>query len=183
LSVAASGIADTIALWKGRWYRTVMRLRRRRFQAGRHLRIFGRLSANGPGAVILGDNVTIWGRVNAWTYAADARILIEDDVVLNGTRFAAARQIRVGRNAFLAEASIRDTDFHSTRADRRSPDAVVRVAAVDIGENVRVSSGAVILPGASIGENSVVGAASVCMRSVPANMLVIGNPAKVAQPL
>jgi acetyltransferase-like isoleucine patch superfamily enzyme len=141
------------------------------------------LSVRGPGEVVLGDNVALWGRVNAWTYTSDAKIVVADDVMMSGTRLGAAREIRVGRNAILADASIRDTDFHSTRADRRSPDAPVRVAPVFIGENVWVAAGAVLLPGTSIGENSVVSAAAVCMRSFPANKVILGNPAKVAMPI
>jgi acetyltransferase-like isoleucine patch superfamily enzyme len=176
-------IADVFALCNGYWYRIIMAFRQRRFKAGRQFRVFGRLSVRGPGTVVIGDNVAVWGRVHAWTYARDARILIEDGVVMSGSRFAAAQEIRVGRNAFVAEASIRDTDFHSTRADRRSPDAPVRVAPIDIGENVRIAMGAVLLPGTCIGENSVVGPAAVCMRNVPPNKLVMGNPAKVAMPI
>jgi acetyltransferase-like isoleucine patch superfamily enzyme len=59
----------------------------------------------------------------------------------------------------------------------------VRVAPVFIGENVWVAAGAVLLPGTSIGENSVVSAAAVCMRSFPANKVILGNPAKVAMPI
>ena len=130
-----------------------------------------------------GDNVALWGRVNAWTYARDARIVIADDVMMSGTRFACAREIRVGRNSIVADAGIRDTDMHSTRADRRSAAAPIRVAPVEVGANVWVAAGAILLPGTSIGENSVIGAAAVCMRSFPANKVILGNPAKVAMPI
>ena len=179
----ASGLAYALAILKGYWYRAVFLLIGRRLTVGRRFRVFGRLSMRGPGEVIIGDNVALWGRVNTWTYSPDARILIEDDVMMSGTRFAAAFEIRVGRSSILADASIRDTDFHSTRADRRSPNAPVRVAPVTIGRNVWVAAGAILLPGTSIGENSVVSAAAVCMRAFPANKVILGNPAKVAMPI
>ncbi len=50
---------------------------------------------------------------------------------------------------------------------------------VTIGKGALVSAGAVILPGITIGENAVVGAGSVVTRDVPANTLVVGNPARV----
>jgi acetyltransferase-like isoleucine patch superfamily enzyme len=178
-----AAIAYGIALLKGYWYRAVLRMLGRRFQAGARFRVFGSLSVRGPGHVIFGDNVAIWGRINAWTYSRDACITAEDNVMMSGTRFACALRVRVGRDSILADASIRDTDFHSTRADRRSPDAPIRVAPIDIGPNVWVAAGAVLLPGTSIGENSVVGAAAVCMRSFPANKVILGNPAKVAMPI
>jgi acetyltransferase-like isoleucine patch superfamily enzyme len=178
-----TAIVYALALLKGYWYRAILWALGREFRAGRRFRAFGRLSVRGPGSVVFGDNVALWGRVNAWTYAPGARILIADDVMMSGTRFACAREIRVGRNSIVADAGIRDTDMHSTRADRRSPGAPVRVAPVEIGENVWVAAGALIMPGVSIGENSVVGAAAVCMRSFPPNKVIFGNPAKVAMPI
>ncbi|MFC1462767.1 acyltransferase [Verrucomicrobiota bacterium] len=50
---------------------------------------------------------------------------------------------------------------------------------VDIGDNVFIGVNAVILPGVKIGDNSVVGAGSIITKSVPANVVVAGNPAKV----
>jgi acetyltransferase-like isoleucine patch superfamily enzyme len=158
-------------------------MRGHRFRAGSRLRIFGRLSVRGPGEVVFGDNVATWGQVNVWTYAPDAQIIVHDNVMMSGTRFASARQIRVGRDCILADASIRDTDFHSTRADRRSAEAPIRVEPVEIGDNVWVAAGAVLLPGTTIGENSVVAAAAVCMRRFPANKVILGNPARVAMPI
>ena len=173
-------ISYVLALLRGYWYRAILWALGRRFSAGRRFRAFGRLSVRGPGSVVFGDDVALWGRVNAWTYARDARIIIADGVMMSGTRFACACQIRVGRNSILADAAIRDTDFHSTRADRRSASAPIRVAPVEIGDNVWVAASAILLPGTHVGENSVIGAAAVCMRSFPANKVILGNPAKVA---
>ena len=178
-----TAILYMLALLKGYWYRAILWALGRRFHAGRRFRAFGRLSVRGPGSVVFGDDVALWGRVNAWTYSRDARIVIGDSVMMSGTRFGCVSEIRVGRNSILADAGIRDTDFHSTRADRRSPGAPVRVAPVEIGDNVWVAAGAILLPGTSVGENSVIGAAAVCMRSFPANKVILGNPAKVAMPI
>ena len=52
---------------------------------------------------------------------------------------------------------------------------------VHIGENVWVGSGAIILPGVTIGKNSVIGAGSVVSRSVPENVLALGNPCRVVR--
>ncbi|HWE43868.1 MAG TPA: acyltransferase [Gemmatimonadaceae bacterium] len=176
-------LAHALALGKGFAYPYYYRATGRRVRAGRRFAVFGILSVRGPGEVVFGDNVALWGRVNTWTYDRNARIIVGDGVMMGGTRFGCVREIRVGEGCILADASIRDTDFHSTRADRRSPNAPVRVAPVDIGVNVWVGAGAVLLPGTVIGENSVVGAAAVCMRGFPANKVIIGNPAKVAMPI
>lgn len=50
---------------------------------------------------------------------------------------------------------------------------------VRIGRNVWIGGGAIILPGTSIGDNSVIGAGSVVTRDVPAGATAFGNPARV----
>ncbi len=48
-----------------------------------------------------------------------------------------------------------------------------------IADNVWLGGGAIVLPGVSIGENSVVGAGAVVTGDVPAGVVVVGNPARV----
>ena len=50
---------------------------------------------------------------------------------------------------------------------------------IHIGRNVWLGAGAIILPGVTIGDNSIVGAGSVVTKDVPANVIVVGNPARV----
>lgn len=50
-------------------------------------------------------------------------------------------------------------------------------APITIGENVWICAGAVILPGVTIGDNSVIGANSVVNCNVPENTLYAGTPA------
>ena len=50
---------------------------------------------------------------------------------------------------------------------------------VHIEAGVWVGAGAIILPGVTIGENSVIGAGSVVTRDIPANVVAVGNPCRV----
>ncbi len=52
-----------------------------------------------------------------------------------------------------------------------------------IGENVWIGSSAVILPGVTIGRNSVIGAGSVVSRDIPENVVAVGNPCRVLRPI
>ena len=54
---------------------------------------------------------------------------------------------------------------------------------VIIGNNVWIGSGANILPGVSIGDNSIIGAGSVVIKDIPANSVAVGIPAKVIKNL
>ncbi|MBE9582296.1 MAG: hypothetical protein IMF18_11845 [Proteobacteria bacterium] len=74
-----------------------------------------------------------------------------------------------------------DTDFHSTMINRWDPAAPVSVASVKLGTNVWIASGAAILKGVTIGDNSVIAFGAVVTNSIPANAVAVGNPAKVVK--
>ena len=50
---------------------------------------------------------------------------------------------------------------------------------ITLGENVWLGGGVIVCPGVTIGDNSVIGAGSVVTKDVPANVVVVGNPARV----
>jgi maltose O-acetyltransferase len=52
-----------------------------------------------------------------------------------------------------------------------------------IGDNVWVGGGAIVLPGVTIGANTVVGAGAVVTKDLPANVVALGNPARVVREL
>ena len=54
---------------------------------------------------------------------------------------------------------------------------------VKIGKKVWIGANCTILPGVTIGDNSVIGAGSVVVKSIPANSVAVGNPAKVIKHL
>lgn len=54
---------------------------------------------------------------------------------------------------------------------------------VTIADGVWLGGGTIVCPGVTIGENTVVGAGSVVTRSLPANVLAVGNPCRVIRQL
>lgn len=50
---------------------------------------------------------------------------------------------------------------------------------VVIGDNVYIGNNCLIMPGVTIGKNCVIGAGSVVTKSIPDNVVVAGNPAKI----
>ena len=54
---------------------------------------------------------------------------------------------------------------------------------ITIGDNVWLGGGVIVLPGVTIGENTVVGAGAVVTKDLPANVVALGNPARVVRPL
>lgn len=52
-----------------------------------------------------------------------------------------------------------------------------------IGDNVWLGGGVIALPGVTIGDNTVVGAGAIVSKSLPANVVALGQPAKVVREL
>lgn len=50
---------------------------------------------------------------------------------------------------------------------------------VHIGKNCWIGAGALIMPGVTIGDNSVIGAGSVVTKDIPSNVVAVGNPCRV----
>ena len=54
-------------------------------------------------------------------------------------------------------------------------------APITIGDNVWLGGAVIVLPGVTIGENTVVGAGAVVSRDLPANVVAVGNPARATR--
>ena len=54
---------------------------------------------------------------------------------------------------------------------------------VRIGNNVWIGANSVILPGITIGDNSVIGAGSIVTKDIPENVVAVGNPCRVLRPI
>ena len=50
---------------------------------------------------------------------------------------------------------------------------------VKIGRNCWLGAGVIVLPGVTIGDNTVIGAGSVVTKDIPANVVAVGNPCRV----
>ncbi len=56
-------------------------------------------------------------------------------------------------------------------------------APVHIGRNCWLGAGVVVVPGVSIGDNTVIGAGSVVTKDIPANVVAVGSPCRVLRPI
>jgi acetyltransferase-like isoleucine patch superfamily enzyme len=143
----------------------------------------GSLRLRGPGRIVIESGVIIGDKVDLFTHHADAMIHIGAGTFLNGTRFSAVKEIRVGAESIIGDARLMDTDFHwlhrQRRTDHRSPPA----APIRIENNVWIAAGAAVLKGTTIGANSVIGFGAVVSGVVPGDELWAGVPARRIGPL
>lgn len=92
--------------------------------------------------------------------------------------------ISIGRNVLIGtNVEIYDSDFHGLDPTLRKVSDPTQAKEVVIGDNVFIGSNCKILKGVRIGNNSVLANASVVVRSIPANVIAGGNPAKVIRNL
>jgi len=100
--------------------------------------------------VIVGDRVTVKSGVQLW----------------DGVRLA--NDVFVGPNVTFANDRYPRSKKH--------PEAFLTTT---IAEGASLGAGAVILPGIRVGRNAMVGAGAVVTKDVPANAVVVGNPARI----
>jgi acetyltransferase-like isoleucine patch superfamily enzyme len=96
----------------------------------------------------------------------------------SGTVIGAYAGITIGKNVKCgANTLITDGNWHPEDPRSGEPRPVA------IGDNVWLGVGVMVLKGAKIGENSVIGAGSVVTGEIPANVVAAGNPCKIIRSL
>ena len=87
-------------------------------------------------------------------------------------------EIRIGKNCFIAPKVGIYTATHPIQAQARVAGPEYSKPVV-IGDNVWIGAGAIINPGVTIGDNVVVASGAVVTKSVPSDVVVGGNPARI----
>jgi maltose O-acetyltransferase len=108
-------------------------------------------------------------------------ITIGDDTFVNfNCVMLDGASITVGDECLLATGVQLLTATHPVDPTPRRA-AKERALPVSIADGVWLGAGAIVCPGVSIGENTVVGAGSVVTKDLPAGVVAYGNPARVAR--
>jgi len=139
--------------------------------------------------IIIGDNCTfrsspisnligINRKCIISTLSPNASISIGQRSGLSGTVIGAFKKISIGDKVLCgANTLITDGDWHLN--DPRTSEA----KEVYIHDNVWLGEGVKVMKGVAIGENTIIGAGSVVVKSIPANVIAAGNPCKVIKEL
>jgi lipopolysaccharide O-acetyltransferase len=138
----------------------------RGFTSGVGLRIdaFGQKSNQ----VIFGDNVEVGDYVHIG--AVDS-VIIGDNVLMASKVYISDHDHGIYRGA---------PEHLSGPAEIQSQ-KILQTFPVKIGNNVWLGENVCVLKGVKIGENSIIGASAVVTKSIPANSIAIGAPAKVVK--
>lgn len=134
----------------------------RRAKLGQDLRISPTATfANGRN-IVMGDRVRIGAYSSLMAGPDSAKIELGDDAML-------------APNVMITAANYRFDDGGPIARQRMDEADVV------IGRDVWIGYGAIVLPGVTIGDGAVVGAAAVVRSDVPPGAVVTGDPARVAR--
>ena len=87
-------------------------------------------------------------------------------------------EIEIGDNCYIGPNVGIYTAMHPIEPDRRRL-GINFAKPVKICDGAWLGGGVIVLPGVTIGRNSVIGAGSVVTRSVPDNCVAVGNPCRV----
>ena len=82
--------------------------------------------------------------------------------------------LTIGSNVLLSTCKILCHDASTKRALGYSI-----VGRVEIGDNVFIGAGAIVLPNVKIGSNVIIGAGSIVSKDIPDNSVAVGNPCRV----
>ena len=132
----------------------------------------------GAGSIRVGVDVRFDERV---LIHSEGRLVIGDGVYINrDTVIVALGGIEIGDHSRTGErVSIRDHDHRFDREELLIKDQGYSVSPIKIGRDCWIGCNAVILKGVSIGDQTIIGAASVVTKDVPARSLAVGVPARV----
>lgn len=86
--------------------------------------------------------------------------------------------IYIGDNTMIGPNVTITTAGHPVKASLRREGYQYNFP-IHIGKNVWLGAGVTVLPGVTIGDNSVIGAGSVVTRDIPANVVAVGVPCRV----
>lgn len=90
--------------------------------------------------------------------------------------------ITIGHHCFIGPNCGMYTAVHPSIAEERNK-GLEKALPIVIGSNCWIGADVTILPGVSIGNNTIIGAKSVVTKNIPDNVIAVGNPCRVLRPI
>ena len=142
------------------------------------------------GVVNIGENFKVnsgdhnlIGRQQKTIFWVEGNLSIGDNVGISSTAIICNYKISIGNNVTIGgNTVIYDSDFHNLDPLLRRNKFNDKISSIKlpviIENDVFIGAHSTVLKGVTIGQNSIIGACSVVTKSVPANEIWAGNPAR-----
>jgi acetyltransferase-like isoleucine patch superfamily enzyme len=133
-------------------------------------------------SAVWSNQVGLNRRCTVSTLSRSALIEIGEGCGFSSTAISAAQCVRLGKRVMCgANVAIMDTDWHSLDAEQRQAGTAGLSTPVLIEDDVWLGMNVTVLKGVTIGARTVVAAGSVVTRSLPADVIAAGQPARVVR--
>lgn len=146
---------------------------------GKNVRIYSGIKIYGFGKIYVGDHVIFASKTVLGTTNKEAIIEIGNKSFINGSVVCSSKKVYIGNDCILSDCELMDTSSHGIPPNKRNDPAFIKISPINIGNNSWIGSKVIILPGVTIGENSIIGVNSVVTKSIPSNVFAAGIPALV----
>ena len=87
-------------------------------------------------------------------------------------------KVEFGDNVFIAPNCVFSTAGHAIDAEQRGKGLEIALP-IKVGNNVWFGANVSVLPGVTIGDNTIIGAGSVVNKDIPSGVIAVGNPCRV----
>ena len=103
--------------------------------------------------------------------------------IMNNVHIGCLNEVSIGEDTLIGSNVLIEDHSHGNINELLSENPkknnnLYSKGKINIGKNVWICDGVIILPGVTIGDNSVVGAGSIVTKDIPSNSIYAGNPAK-----
>lgn len=145
---------------------------------GRDLIVKPYVMIDGPGEVVLGDDVWLGRNVYIHVWKGAKLEIASNTYVGRGTIILCHQLVRIGDHCMIApNCHITDVN-HGMEVGRPMRGQPLSSQPVEIEADVWFGAGCSVLPGVRVGEGCVVGARAVVSRDMPPFAIAVGVPAK-----
>lgn len=87
-------------------------------------------------------------------------------------------KVTFGDNVFIAPNCVFSTSGHAIDSEQRNSGLEIALP-ITVGDSVWIGANVSVLPGVTIGSNTIIGAGSVVNKDIPDGVIAVGNPCRV----
>lgn len=127
----------------------------------------------GENCLILSPFVTDYG---CYCHIGDHTVINHNAYLMDGGT------ITIGKHCFIGPNCGMYTANHPAIAEQRNQ-GLEQALPIKIGDHCWLGGNVTILPGVTIGSNTIIGAGSVVTKDIPDHVIAVGNPCRVLRPI